>query len=243
MNCPKCGTVLSDGAPFCSTCGANLTGPATPGPTPAGMPPMPAMATRTSGLAIAGFVCAFLCSVLGLVLSILGLNECNRSGGTVKGKGFAIAGIIISGLSVVLGILAAVAIPAFLDYSKKSKKSEASLQLNKIMKNAKVTYIERNEFPKGKTALTPAEPCCSQPNNKCAVTPAWATDPVWSALDFQIDEPNLYQYGYSSDGNTVDAVAVGDLDCDGVFVTYHLHMESVNGNPSGTITEPPPNAD
>src|SRR5437016_5546455 len=129
-------------------------------------PPMPMqMQTRTSGLAIAGFVCAFLCSLLGLILSILGLSEINKSNGTVTGRGLAIAGIVISSLSMIVGILAAVAIPAFFDYTKKSKKTEASLQLNKIGRNAKAYYAENGKFPTGSAPLTPSETCCGQPAN------------------------------------------------------------------------------
>lgn len=120
MNCPKCGTVLADGSPFCSTCGTNLTSapgapgmpgmPGMPGPggygMQPGMPGMPMMqATRTSGMAIAGFVLAFLCSLLGLIFSIIGYNECKKSGGMVKGEGLALAGIIISILSMLLGVI------------------------------------------------------------------------------------------------------------------------------------------
>ena len=202
------------------------------------MPPM-MQPQRTSGLAIAGFVCAFLCSLLGLILSILGLSEVNKSNGTVKGRGLAIAGIVISSLSMIVGILAAVAIPAFVDYMHKSKKTEAPLQLNKIGKNAKTIFITESKFPVGSTPLTPAKSCCGQPNNKCAVdTAAWQT-PEWQALDFQMDEPGLYQYSYTSDGTTLDAVAVGDIDCDGEFATYRLHVTSTGGNAQMTITEPP----
>jgi len=142
----------------------------------------------------------------------------------------------------VLGILAAVAIPAFVDYTHKSRKSEAAVQLNKLMKNLKVAYITNAQFPKGRSGPTPAQSCCGQPSNKCAVTQDWMNDPVWSALDFQIDEPNLFQYSYESDGKTVHVTAVGDLDCDGVAATYTLDMASENGNPTSKITEPPAGA-
>ena len=49
---------------------------------------------KYNGLAIAGFICSFLVSLLGLILSIVGLNQIKKQGG--KGKGLAIAGIIIS---------------------------------------------------------------------------------------------------------------------------------------------------
>jgi len=63
------------------------------------------MQTRSSGMAIAGFVLSFFCSLLGLIFSIIGYNECKNSGGQVTGEGMALAGIIISIVIMVLGIL------------------------------------------------------------------------------------------------------------------------------------------
>jgi len=145
-----------------------------------------------------------------------------------------------------VGVLSAVAIPAFMDYMKRSKKTEAALQLNKLAKNAKRAYSETSSFPTGSAPLTPPQPCCGQRNNHCPAVPEqYAASPVWRALDFQIDEPTLFQYSYSAsaDGQSFVATAVGDLDCDGVFITYELSGTASNGNPSVTLTEPPPNAD
>jgi len=197
------------------------------------------MAQRTSGLAIAGFVCSFFCGLLGLILSILGLSEISRSNGTVKGRGLAIAGIVISIVLFLVGVLAAVAIPAFVDYTKKAKKSEASLQLNKMSKHAKIYFAENGAFPTGSAPLTPAQSCCGQAANKCQVDVAAWNTPEWQTIDFQIDEPGNYQYSFKGDGKTFDGYAVGDLDCDTEMATYHLHMESQAGNPTMTITDPP----
>jgi hypothetical protein len=65
----------------------------------------PPMMPRTSGMAIAGFVLSFFCSILGLIFSIIGYNECKRSDGSVTGEGLAMAGIIISIISMVLGLM------------------------------------------------------------------------------------------------------------------------------------------
>jgi len=208
--------------------------------------PYPPVPTRTSGLAIAGFVCSFFCGVLGLILSILGRNECKRSGGTVGGEGLALAGIIISCVTLTIGVLSAVAIPAFMDYMKRSKKTESELQLNLLSKHAKRAYAESGSFPKGNAPLTPPEPCCGQPSNHCRAVPdLYAADPVWKALEFEIDQPTLFQYSYeaSPDGQSFVARAIGDLDCDGTAITYELRGTAANQNPSTTIIEPPPNAD
>ncbi|HEY0255716.1 MAG TPA: hypothetical protein VGC41_29505 [Kofleriaceae bacterium] len=140
----------------------------------------------------------------------------------------------------VVGVLAAVSVPAYMDYMKRAKVTEFSLQLNKIGKNAKRVYIETSAFPVGESATIPSKTCCGQPNNKCQPEPeAFAKDPIWSALEFSIDEPSLYRYHYKSDGKTATVEAVGDVDCDGSEATAVLQLDSANGNPTATITPPP----
>lgn len=126
---------------------------------------------------------------------------------------------------------------AFKTSSDKAKATEAALQLNKLGKNAKVYFITNTEFPKGKAATLPEKPCCPQADHKCAVTNAWEKDKVWSALDFQIDEPNLYQYTYQSDGKTFHATATGDIGCTGKPKTVTLDGHIENGNPVVKVTE------
>jgi hypothetical protein len=212
-------------------------------------PPARPHASRTSGLAIAGFVCSFFCGLIGLILSIMGRNECKRSGGTIGGEGLALAGIIISCISLALGtlvVVAVVAIPSFLNYTKRAKKTEAALHLDALGKNAKSVYAETGKFPSGSAPLTPPEPCCGKSNNHCPAVPElYAANPAWKALDFEVDEPSLFQYSYSGspDGQSFIAKAVGDLDCDGTFITYELRGVVMNGNPTVKLIEPPPNAD
>ena len=67
----------------------------------------------TNGMAIAGFVVSMvsLCcccyssflAIIGLILSIIGLTNANNNGG--KGKGYAIAGIVTSGISIFLSMI------------------------------------------------------------------------------------------------------------------------------------------
>ncbi|MDQ3341776.1 MAG: hypothetical protein M4D80_42050 [Myxococcota bacterium] len=153
----------------------------------------------------------------------------------------------VSGLmmpAAMIGVMAAVAIPAYMDYMKKSKRTESSLQLNKLQKNLKVAFMTNAEFPKGKVGPTPAKSCCES-QGKCAPDPAAWANPVWQSLDFQIDEPHLYRYAYeSADGKSFVAKAIGDLDCDGKEVEYVMTgTVDASGNPSVTIAEPSPGDD
>jgi Domain of unknown function (DUF4190)/zinc-ribbon domain len=123
MNCPTCGAQNQPNAAFCSQCATNLlVPPGAPPPNPYGQPyghqpygnPMgygqdPAyyapIPTRSSGMAIAGFVLSFFCGLLGLIFSCIGYSECKKSNGQVTGEGLAIAGIVISILQLLMGIV------------------------------------------------------------------------------------------------------------------------------------------
>ncbi len=213
-------------------------------------PPVVPPASRTSGLAIAGFVCSFFCGLLGLVLSILGRNECKRSGGTLQGEGLALAGIIISSVTLALsvfGVLAAIAIPAFMDSMKVTKNSEAAIQLDKIGKRATLEYTMNGAFPQEAAPLTPAVNCCTQNasgKRKCAVAAADWDTPAWRALDFYSDRESYYQYSYEplNGGTEFIARAVGDLNCDGTTVTWELRGKVVQGVPRVELIEPPPSS-
>ena len=143
--------------------------------------------------------------------------------------------------AAMVGVLAAVSIPAFIEYTRRAKKTEVSLNLNRLGKNLKVFFITNAQFPIGDAPLTPSAKCCGQPDNKCPVdSKQWESSEMWKQLDFEIFEPSRYQYTYHSDGKTVDVTAVGDLDCDGQMATYKLTASQDQGNPSFVIDGPPP---
>lgn len=70
---------------------------------------------RWNGMAIAGFVCSFFIAIIGLILSIIGLTQVNKT--KEKGKGLAIAGIIIAAVEMIGSIaLMATGYSSYMDY-------------------------------------------------------------------------------------------------------------------------------
>ena len=158
-----------------------------------------------------------------------------------KTRGFTLIELMI--VVAIIGILAAVAIPKFLDYMKKGKRSEAELNLNAINKAADSEYSENTAYPNAgaaATPLTPAAACCAGPGRKCAVNQAnWAGVAGWDALGFEMTQPFYFQYSYNApDAQHFTATAVGDLDCDNTTVTYTLTGIATTGSPTSSITRP-----
>lgn len=109
MYCKKCGAQIDDEAYVCVHCGALVKEPTETAAGGAGY-----RQKKTNGMAIAGFVCSFLLPLLGLIFSIIGMNQCKERGD--DGYGLAKAGKIISivciVLSVFIGIIYGIAIAA-----------------------------------------------------------------------------------------------------------------------------------
>jgi hypothetical protein len=100
------------------------TAPVAPAPLPT-LPTAAAAPVKTNAMAVTGFILGILsitgciccygfpCNIVGLILSIVGLNQINANPNTETGKGMAIAGIILSALGLLIGIGLLIAVMVF----------------------------------------------------------------------------------------------------------------------------------
>ena len=131
-----------------------------------------------------------------------------------------------------LGVLAAVAIPAFTKYTRRSKTTEAIFALDKMKTGARQYYVTDHwdtngnlmpkEFP-NVSNWTPSKPCCGK---KCRTLSTTWDKAGWNKLHFAMNEPHYYQYKFISSGTgssaKYTAMARGDLDCDGEYSTFEI---------------------
>lgn len=105
------------------------------------VPPPPA--SKTSGAAIASLVlgiCSFFCFIFtaipGIVCGIIAMRKIDAAKGALAGRGQAIAGLVMSGLSFflipVVGILASVAVPALSQARGKAQEAQCLSNLRQI---------------------------------------------------------------------------------------------------------------
>ena len=155
-----------------------------------------------------------------------------------KESGFTILELMT--VVLIVGILAAIAIPSFTKYVRQARTVEAVSNIEKMEKGARVYYVNEGNFRNRLgTEILPAQfpakgggydptpgnnACCGQPADKCVVSPNTWDKPVWTALNFAIPEDHWYWYNFNSEGVGIGsgftAAAFGNLDCDNAFSTF-----------------------
>jgi len=161
-------------------------------------------------------------------------------------KGFTLIELMI--VVAIIGILAAIAIPAFLEYMNSGKGTEAELNLNKLAKSAKIYRQKNGTYPSASEGPIPGDG--TQAGGSCAVPtgaytsgtflPTRTAGGPFELLDFTIGDGFRYDYEWVGDGGAgtaFTAQALGDLDCDGTTKsTQAIGTIDASGNPMVQFT-------
>jgi prepilin-type N-terminal cleavage/methylation domain-containing protein len=153
-----------------------------------------------------------------------------------KNSGFTLVELMI--VVAIIGIIAAIAVPAFSRYIKKSRTAEVAEFLNKEWAGSVTYYM--TDFSGGPTGVLarqfpgpsgawelPAQTgdCCQVGSGRCPGNASvWLSDGVWLALKFSIPDEHTYTPGYSGAGTGTSsqftAYARGNLNCDAVYAEF-----------------------
>ena len=160
-------------------------------------------------------------------------------------RGFTLIELMI--VVAVIGVLATVAIPSFMKYLRRSRTTEALMNLRRLYDSSVGYYVVEHANQAGQIIVrqfpdtqlmtpTPVGVCCPNVGQKCnpsTYAASWQS-PTWQALNFSVDDPFYYSYQYDSAGADTTAIftatASGDLTCDGARFSLFQRIGYIQNN-------------
>jgi len=150
------------------------------------------------------------------------------------GWGFTLVELMI--VVMILGLLAAISIPSYTRYVKRTKTSEAVGNIRAIYQG-QMTYFQRSiEVGTGQRFASAATytPDSNPGSSKYPARPTlWSADPQWAAIGFSLEQPHYYAYASYTSGSGEGAYfysrAIGDLDGDDIESTFSITGTVVAG--------------
>jgi type IV pilus assembly protein PilA len=168
-----------------------------------------------------------------------------------KARGFTLIELMI--VVAIVGVLAAVAIPSFVKYIRRSKTAEASMNLRKMYDGCVAYYVGEHADAQGNIANKqfpvsgPTVPALGTLTATMATGKRYQSSPSewkqggWAALDFSVNDSQYFAYTFNNtstgSGTGTDAsaqmVANGDMNANGVYSVFqrdmHGTLEGVQG--------------
>src|SRR2546429_1309810 len=125
-----------------------------------------------------------------------------------KANGFTL--IEMMTVVAIIGLLASVALPAFVKYMRRAKTTEALMNIRKLYdssiayygsdRGSRVGGILGKQFPAAQSTTPPLGTCCASRGRKCQPSLSLWETTTWRALNFSVEDPYYYSYAYSSAG-------------------------------------------